>query len=204
MSLVLATAMKEFIIFMSDGMVSIKKDNKVESLDENYKKLVRVNNKVCIGFAGSKEPCEEVISKLSQDDAERLSLQDIFQIIYSNAKSVYSKWRTKYIDEEIKILMMIGGISSENKIELKSFSSKENFIVNEYKPNNTDLCYLMLSPEDVNESILTNSILNNTPVSLENLQKSMEKCIEIVSESCEGVNNVKFTEVIIKEREGKK
>ena len=194
MSLVLIVAMEDFVIFMSDGRVTQNRTSKgVEILKEDFKKLVKLNTNVCIGFAGSKGPCEEVLKTLSDYNRDSMNIDTVFEVLYEKARSVYSKYLISGI--QIKLLMVIGGEQC-GEFKFKTFSSNDNFEVLNYNPQGTDLNYAMLSPDNVDISSLINQIYKNAPVTIENLQKAMGECIDNVSQFNNTINNVKFSEII--------
>lgn len=197
MSLVLVTAVEDYIIMMSDGRVTRTEYGMNLAVDENFKKLARVNDSVCIGFAGSKEPCEEAVLLLNGYDKKSLSLEEIFKIVYESSKKVYKKYTDMNV--EIKILMAVGGKNSENNIEFKTFSSDEKFEVNVHKPGKGDLYFTDISPtstDKIYSSLLAENIIKNQPITIENLKKSMEESIDKASEIDFSINKNKFVEVI--------
>ena len=196
MSLVLVTAMENFIIFMSDGRVTRNKTIfEVEILQENFKKLFRVNSNICIAFAGSKEPCEETLKVLDDYNLNSITLDETFEIILKKSKEVYSRYINQGIP--IKIFMAIGG-KQQGEIKFRTFSSPENFKILEFSPKKDDLSYAFLSPESIDNSYFINQIQKNAPCTLNNLRRAMGLCINDVSAFCKSVNALKFEEIIEK------
>lgn len=194
MSLVLITAMQNFIIFMSDGRVTRQKTiMENEILREDYKKLRKVNANICIGFAGSKEPCEEVLKSLDSINSENTTIDNVCQIVLNEAKSVYSKYVLLGIP--IEILMAVGG-NQYGQIKFRVFHSTDGFKVQEYIPQGTHLNFAILSPGWVDKSNLLDRINANPPVTIDNTEKAMGECIDKVSLLDPSVNTVKFTEII--------
>lgn len=196
MSLVLVTAMENYIIFMSDGRVTRNRGTLYpEILQETYKKLCRINDSICVGFAGSKEPCEEILEGLDKYDPNQIiNLENVFNRIYDKAKSVYNKYTESGIP--IKILMVVGG-KQDNEIKFKYFSSVENFCIQQLCPKGDDLSYIMLSPDGVNISYLENEIKANIPCTIDNMKTAMSNCIDNVSKFNKTVNQFKFVEIIL-------
>lgn len=194
MSLVLITAMEDFIVFVSDGRVTRNKTiTEVEVLQENFKKLIRLNSNLCIGFAGSKEPCEQVLKTLENYNLNNITIDNAFEVLYEKAKLVHSKYISSGV--KINILMAIGGMQNR-EIRFKTFSSIDNFEVLRFCPKGDELNYAMLSPADVNISYLINEIKNNIPCTDDNLKRAMSECINKVSSFDKTVNNNIFVEII--------
>jgi len=179
---------------MSDGRVTQQKTiMDVDVLQEDFKKLLKVNANICIGFAGAKEQCEEVLKCLNNYTLNNLNLDNVIEIINNEAKSVYSKYMILGI--QIKILMAIGGIQ-DGVIKFKTFSSVNGFKIEKYIPKGDEISYAMLSPDGVDIKNLVNQIYANAPCTSDSLKKAMGGCIDNVSQFNNTVNNVKFTEIL--------
>jgi hypothetical protein len=63
-SIVVSFATCDHVIMMSDGRVQNVLTK--ETIQEDYKKLAKINENICVGYVGSKELCLSVLSELSK------------------------------------------------------------------------------------------------------------------------------------------
>lgn len=197
MSVVLVSAMKDFIIFMSDGKVTRPENGAIKSLDENYKKLRRINNNICIGYTGGQDICENVLTSLDSYDKKKLDLTKTVDILHKFSKEIYSK--NKY--QNNTITMVIGGKSADGTIEFYTFGSYYDFQLNSYKPQDKKMLYRILCSDEVKGLNIfekhLNLHLNESLKPIKECQDAMSDCVDEIASDDETVNNTKFTEIII-------
>lgn len=83
MSVVLSYADKNIAFIACDGRVV---DNKNNIVSEDYKKFLRINKNVILGFAGELWPCEAVAKMLSNPSQKELIQQLSFDNIFGCVK----------------------------------------------------------------------------------------------------------------------
>lgn len=193
MSFIMAIADSKNAIFISDGRVTKLEGNKCVIVEENYKKILKVNKRMCIGYSGCTETCKEVISELKKYDYNKLvDLELVFKILYKKSKQVCSMYNKN--DTGYKLNLVIGGTTKENEIKLISFGSKKNFAYEVLSPQKGDLkyCYLSSPLSKIDDGKIKQSILNNKS----NLAKGLKECVEYVAKSDISVNTNMFLESI--------
>lgn len=205
MSIVLVGAKENYLIMMSDGRVT-RGNSEIEIIDENFKKLKRLSNNVCIGFAGSKEPCEEVLDYIVKYHNNESNYNILFYIIYHQANNVLAKYIKNGI--YIKMKFVLGGLFN-NEIKFKTLESidyklntisiKSYFDIGEHIPKGDALSYAMMSPNEVNGSLFYNMLCENTKFDIEDIKNTMIACVEIASQNSKTINTNTFVEIINKE-----
>ncbi|SDO88314.1 hypothetical protein [Clostridium gasigenes] len=203
MSLILIAAMEDYIIMMSDGRVSRGNDNEFHILDDNYKKLLRLNETICIGYGGSKEPCVEVVDYLKMYYKNEKDLDKLFNLLNQKAGNVFGNYISKGI--KIKMQIVIGGIN-KGQIKFKTIKSidydfnkiyiKSYFTTEEHIPEGDTLSYCMMNPDGIEDLLFYKLLCRNTSFGVDDIKITMKECIDIASEKSRTINKNKFFEVI--------
>jgi hypothetical protein len=107
MSVVLSVATNDYVIMMSDGCVYNSEIN--APINNEYKKLLKLNKFVLIGYAGNLYSCENTIDGINI----HMSYDDVYACLVNKARTIHNT-----LGENI--LMSVGGVS-DGKIVLKSF-----------------------------------------------------------------------------------
>lgn len=163
MSYVQCIVTTKMVLMSSDGRVS--DGDKV--LDENYKKIRRLNNNVLIGFAGSKEYCEKVVDSIKEKDAD---IDTLFEMVVKLCK--------KYFSHEIGVKgqFIIAGKSKSGELGFRTIHTKNNFETDSKKPQTeSEICFCVASPDEVNSNILERELrqICNGKVSEDDLALAM-------------------------------
>lgn len=179
MSIVLVAAMSNFALLMSDGRVSNKT---LGVAQEDYKKLLRVSENICIGFTGHQKGCEETISVLKND----MCYMDIVNSLHKKAQEVHSVYSDKMI-------MCVVGFNEDGNMSVYYFSS-DDFILKPYHPKKGKVSLVSLEP--IPTTIYVDNCNSSTVKSLDDYCRLMYKTISDVSKINPTVNNFTFSELI--------
>lgn len=199
MSVVLITATKDFIVFMSDGRVQGEIGGIKNILREDYKKISRLNEKICIGYTGSRELCEKSLKAIYNpynpnafNPLGNLDIGSISNTLCAEAKHIFSE--SNYPNK--KITFVVGGVMADKNIGFYTFGSEYNFQVEKYIPINGDIKYASLHSDNAKGNELEHHLLANTPLNEDKIKKAMSDCIDEIADLDSSVNKIKFTEVI--------
>lgn len=108
MSVLLSYANKDVAIIACDGRVV---DNNNNIVDESYKKYIKINDKVIIGYAGNVSACESVVSLL----CEQKNAPILKQLNYENIYNFIKQYCTTF-PKNINYNFIILGIGKNNQI----------------------------------------------------------------------------------------
>ena len=197
MSIVLSVCGVNFSLMMSDGrMVKINDmtSNDLTIVDENCKKIRRINRNVMIGFTGDPIPMINTLNELSTyTNLESLTLERIKRIVINSLK----KQQINFLG----VKLIISGRNKSNIFVTYTIDSKNDFKEIPYIidfPNGFAVNYAL--PNDDNgklENICKKHIDNTMPwVNLDNLKRHMKDCINEISKECPSINNNIFEEFI--------
>lgn len=194
MSVVLVIATQDSIFFMSDGRVQGETRGVKSILQEDYKKLNRINQNICIGYTGNKYLCEQTIKAMNDPykPIANLNLDNIQKFLCAEARSVYLE--NNYLG--IKMAFIVGGVTTDGKIEFYTFGSMNDFIIQKYSSINGDINYAGLYPENAKGNELEKHLLANVPLNEDKIKKAMIDCIDEIAALDSSVNRNKFIEVI--------
>ncbi len=178
---------------MSDGRVSNKIFGTTIVIKENCKKLLRINDNVCVGFTGGVDACLCTLKALEPYNMASLGLHKTVSILYEKAKTVHDE--NHFLNNAIS--MVVGGKTNKS-MEFHVFGSKYGFKKTIHQPKGDNLEYLMLYSDRVESDTFLKHLQANIPLnSIEKHEKAMKDCIDEVAKSDDTVNAVKFKEVIV-------
>lgn len=178
MSLVVAIGNKNFIVFgCEQRSVTTNTINGEKTIQENYKKVFKINNDVILGFAGDADYCK-IITKyllddsLSADDKLKLSYEDADEIIKSQFNSVVNQVEadtTKY--RKAKAYVVVGG-RSKGTLKISSYFYENTLNINKFQlmDENPKLITLSSGKYD-HEKFFTNEFRKNPIATSENVKK---------------------------------
>lgn len=128
MSFVSVIANSEVITLVTDGRVTNVEDR--TTLEENYKKYVKISRNQFIGYAGAKETCESVVNQLVYSDTSVYDLkqvsENIFEVICNDERLVNHD-----------LLFVVGGLNPAGRIEFHTINRRENEFKS-YNPESKD------------------------------------------------------------------
>lgn len=184
MSIVIVGITPTFVIAMSDGRVT--NDQLPENLEE-FKKICKINQYVCIGITGHLQFFSEVFTKFNSIDEniKTLKVENAFNLFYKISKEVKSN-NPVLGDSNI----VVCGIDSNNNIRSIAFSTK-NFIINNQDGKQSGLAIQVLSNYSGAFQIAQNNIIK-----CGNLIKGMEDTIKYIATVDKTVNSNIFVERI--------
>lgn len=155
MSVVLSYANKDIAIIACDGRVVDAYNN---IINESYKKYIRVNNSVILGYAGELQPCECVAKLLTNPEnmgfIKSLSFEDVHNFIVQYCTTFPSGTRYGFI---------LLGIGRNHKIitsNITYYTSPQMQYI-----DGNDIVYHALYPSELQkEDIFKNYLLIQDPI----------------------------------------
>lgn len=200
MSVALAICMETGVVMMCDGrMVKFNSKNKDDFtvVDENCKKLLRVNKEVCIGITGDANILFEIVKELQHYNTNYMKLEKVEKIIIPIIKEKTVDW--------IGCKALIGGKNRKGKFVLHiidySNIHDENYIPIIFEPIGNLSVIQGAFPKTLNanyyETLIEKHITNTAPWSNAHiLQRHMAECIAEIAKSDMTVNTNMFSESI--------
>lgn len=184
MSIVLVGLTPQFAIAMSDGRVT--SPNKT-IVNENFKKLIRINPYVCVGITGSEDFFHMIQKQLFSIpiNIQNINTDKTFEILYNISKNIMVD-NSFLKDSSIAIC----GVNSKKQIESLAFCTKD-YVVSKQDPNITGLAIHVLCDYPNSFEIAKSNIVKSM-----NLIKGMKNTIKYISKVYEGINDTIFTERI--------
>jgi len=180
MSIVIVAITPKYAVAMSDGRVI--KNQMV--IDENFKKIHKLNPYIGIGFTGHMAFLRDIFFEFEEVDKE-LRVDQFFQMIYEISKNLMDK--NQYFGDSN---IVVFGVDSCNKMKSIGFSTKD-FIIYEEDGTKTGLSLQVLNNHPNAFEITKQNIRKN-----KNLVRGMEETIHYISTVDESVNNIIFVEKI--------
>jgi len=180
MSVVLVVAAENFALLMSDGRVSNLAQGKV--IKEDFKKLLRVNKNICIGFTGHQRGCEEAIEAINAG----MSYAEIVTALHGRAKKAYAVYKDKMI-------MCVVGFNEKSKMSVNYFTS-DDFDIVPYPPECGKVSVISLEP--IPTTIFGDKCKKGAFNSLDDYCRLMYETISDISKINPTVNNFTFSELI--------
>lgn len=184
MSIVLVGLTTKFAIGMSDGRVTSPEKT---VMDENFKKLIRINPYVCIGVTGSQDFLNFLNKRIysSPININKIKTDEAFEIIYTISKEIMKDY-SMLKDSSVVIF----GIDSMHRINSKAFCTKD-YVVQTQEPKNNDI-----STQALCDYPNTNEIFQGNILRYMNIITGMEETIKYISTVDKGINDVIYTERI--------
>lgn len=183
MSVVLVGVTTNFVVAMSDGRV-LNPDDTIQR--ENYKKIFKINDYVCIGIVGDLSLYKELFTKLSLNkiDTSNIKTDQLFKLLPEMTKEIYNK--NNYKDSSL----VVCGINSQHETESIGFSTL-NFIPNKVSAKISGIGLHTLGDYPNLRTITEKNILKTG-----NLITGMKDTIKYISTKDHSVNNTIFEERI--------
>lgn len=130
MSCIICFACDSFAFIAGDGRAMNASTNEI--VDENYKKVRRINQNVIVGFVGSTEVCEGALLNLPSN-SEYLTLTAVSEILCQSCKKLHA-------ETGLKGSMILAGVEN-HKIVVCSFSRLNGYVIDrtEYTSGNATL-----------------------------------------------------------------
>lgn len=141
LSFVSIVARHDFITVMSDGRVT---DSENVSTEEDYQKFMRTSKNSFLAYAGTKEACEMAATNILPLLEHEIPLH----MIIESLPTVFSQLQS---NGKIKILLAMGGVSKENKIELHTISSIDNRVQSYYPTQKNDIISVFLNNTEIGD-----------------------------------------------------
>uniref|UniRef100_N1ZZN4 Uncharacterized protein n=1 Tax=Eubacterium plexicaudatum ASF492 TaxID=1235802 RepID=N1ZZN4_9FIRM len=183
MSFILSVCGNNYSIMLGDGQETIKNGELYIPVKKDYKKVLSINDNVCIGFAGDTAIVKQIVSELN--NYKNSTIRQI-------KDSILEKVKTKSLND-FGLKYIISGKDDGNFITYY-YSNKDNFCEHKFEPCN-QAAVVYASPVDVNEKIIENIVKNyvydNIPRirTTEQLLGCMCQCIIEVSKVSNTVND---------------
>ncbi len=210
MSLVIAVASLNFALMISDGKKVELKDGipfetgRVE--DENIKKMVKLNDSLCMGFAGNFELAMMVVDKFKTIDCINMKLEDV--------SSLVEQWMLDYLWwlednkslvklEPSKLHFLFAGKSNKTSFAISTVSSTNEFCCQYSYPNTKEqIAIYYAAPyfeRNKLEEIFSSRIYTKLKQisTLDALVVRLENLIKNVANQTIDINKVIFKELIV-------
>lgn len=142
MSCIICLASDSFAFIAGDGRAINSETGEV--VDENYKKVRRINENVIVGFVGCVEICEGALDALP-NDTEHLTLSEISEILCRNAKKLHH-------ETNLKGSMILAGIEN-GKIVVCSFSRLNGYVIERTEYTSGSLTLEGRYPDNIESNI---------------------------------------------------
>lgn len=188
MSFVICAADINSAIIITDGRCVDPNDSTI-IINEFYKKNLKYNNKVIIGFAGSTfgELVVKHIIQLGHDRkmTEYLTVEDISFNMCDFLK--------RNVPNAIKSNFVVAGRNENNKMEIDVFGTRTNFMIKKYIPTDTESKLVTLSPDGIDGNKIVNTQLE---IHKESFKDGLLSAICEVAKMDNTVNTNCFVETI--------
>lgn len=183
MSIIIVGLTSKHTIIMSDGKVTDVDEN-----IENYKKIIKINPYVCIGYTGRLEVVDKLFEKFN---ALAINFCDsktdsVACIIYELAKEVKDNFPSSG-----NTSFVICGVNSLNQMESIAFNTKDFSIDRRFALSNN------ISIQVLNDYPNVSEITSNIILKCGNLEEGMKQTIKYISTVDTTVNDYIFIERII-------
>lgn len=142
MSCVICLACNSFAFIASDGRAINAETGEI--IDENYKKIRRINKDVIVGFVGTADVCESALMALPSN-SENLTLTEIAEILCQNAKRLH-------IETGLKGSMILAGVEN-NRIVVCSFGRLNGYAIERTEHTSDGATLEGLYPDNINSNI---------------------------------------------------
>lgn len=190
MSFLLSVCGYNFSLNMSDGRMKNLATNSIE--DENFQKVHKVNNNVCIGFTGDPIGAGLMLDELRFYDLSKMTLERIKRISIEKLKTLTLN--------HLGVKVIFSGKNKSNHFVTYTIDSKNNFAEEKYVdiPQNGFAVVYSGTNEDILQGIVYKHIYATSPwKSLDELRQHMIDCINEVSSVDDTVNNKIFEELVV-------
>ena len=188
MSVVISYASTRIAFIMSDGRVIDGENNVVQ---EDFKKFVRLNNNVIVGFTGDLNACICVTGLLSnpknREIVSRMLVEDVYEFI--------RKYCTTF-DGNIKYGFTICGKSKRGTMAMASMNWQQDSGISYVE--GTESYYTTLYPEEANGSRVFEDNLKSLPPIAAAIQT-----IKAISKVSHSVNDQPQLEIVFPARQTK-
>ncbi len=184
MSLVIAVAYQKGITVIGDTRAKNSKTNMI--ISESCKKVIRVNNKVLIGFSGTLEPFQKIYQIFYQTEHEHINdfgVEDVANKLSLFAKSLYND--TKCNDN---LQIVFAGINSNKKPALINALWRNNFKLDISIVDSNNIIYSVLNPDGFDFS----NILEKELSCKSSIRKAIYNTIKYASIQSDTINNRPF------------
>lgn len=194
MSYIQCVAIPEQVILTSDGRVTLY-DGCI--IQEDYKKIRRINNGVAIAYAGDKLLCELLLRDLTERLNNKIETANV-DIVYDIIMDIC----LEHLDQETnyKAQLIIGGMRRSGKLGFKTLSTNNNYDTKDYLPNKGQLCFASATLNDDASNILGNKLEemfnNRTVVNITDIYKAMNEASRYVATIDNSVNDKIYREII--------
>lgn len=187
MSIIMAVGNKHKLILASDGRVSdINEKGEHIILDENFKKICRLSDSVCVLIAGNRNQCMQIVYMLKQKInaciTPHVCAETIDSILQNHALVT---------DDELNVRMIVAGINSAKEREMYLFSADQDGIEREKKSLTDNVIYVAKGDIKEGETDYFNPILNIKGIGL---KTRIKLCIAEAAKRNRSVNDVVFFE----------
>lgn len=181
------------VILTSDGKVNGLNG---ESLQEDYKKINRINNGVAIAYAGDKFLCELIIRNLKERlvNNETADVDIIYNIIMQICIENLGDSPTD------KVQLIISGIRADGRLGMKTISTNNNYASLDYIPDNNQICTANATSDGIGDNLLDiklRELFNNKPIQdIPEIFKVMNDTSRYMATIDSTVNQKIFREII--------
>lgn len=189
MSFVLSICGSNFSLMMGDNRMIRLNDNKI--VNENLYKVIKINENICIGFAGDPMPIYFVYNQLCIQNIDNLSFQQV--------KEHFIKGLKKISTNNLGVKIIISGKNESGKFSTYCLDTKNAFKETIYDniPTNGFSVVYAGSSETLVKPIVQRNIYDTMPWGdIETLKVHMKNCIKEIANSDNTVNDI-VSEVMI-------
>ena len=197
MSVVLSFCGPDFFIIAGDNRKT-KISNGVSSVvDENCQKVLRLNQKVAVGFTGDANAAEAVQAELKMYNLENLTMERIVRIVSNKVKKINST-------QSVRLNIIIGGKNKSNYYRAFQIDSATHYEPIEFIPSQNgtgraeykSLHSFPYGYKEENETLKKFKLDSLGFSTTEELANAMKDCIKYISTRDFSVND-KVTMVLI-------
>lgn len=192
MSIVLSVCGYNFSLMMCDGRMIKIDSGSLEIVTENFKKIERVNSRVCIGFTGDPIASMCALNELNYYEKDNLTLERIKGIVTRKLKEIQIN--------DLGVKMIFSGRNKINKFITYELDTKMDFQETKYEPvkNGFAIVYALPPSNADLQTIVQKHIHETSPWdNIDNLKSNMRECILQISKINTTINNKIFEEMII-------
>lgn len=142
------------VIITSDGRVCGENGS---ILQENYKKIDRINSKVAVAYAGNKYFCELIVKTTKQicNNLDNICIEEFHKNLTDISKNTFDNLN----NSNLKCQFIVGGITNNNSLGILTLSTNNDFkITQHYVDSNNVICFASASSNSFDNQSLNDNL----------------------------------------------
>lgn len=184
-----------FAVMVSDGRVDKVEDDWIAG--ENYSKVFRLNEKVCLGITGELVPVYNAMNELQTYDLQKVTMERIKRILINSLKNASS--------DGTGVKFVLSGCNKSGKFVTYCVDSKQDFSEMMQVANGSGFYVVHAGSDAVGVQELVDKYIHSTAPweNLEVLQEHMKDCVKAVAAIDDTVNEKTYEVMVVGEQSEK-